>query len=123
MKVCKYCGVEQPVENFGVARVINGKSYRRLKCGTCKYARQKERIRETNRYLQELKKTLRCARCGFSDHRALEFHHLDPEVKEFAIGDIARRGGSRQSLLREIDKCVVLCANCHRIEHYRDDGV
>jgi 5-methylcytosine-specific restriction endonuclease McrA len=54
-----------------------------------------------------------CRLCGYDRcHRALEFHHLDPAVKEFAIG---LRGITR-SLERaraEAAKCVLLCSNCH----------
>src|SRR5690348_16773627 len=122
MPTCRYCGTEQPENAFPVAAVVKGITYRRRKCQTCKYARQKERIEETRRWLQEFKRTLVCEQCGFADFRALEFHHRDPHLKEFAVGDIARRGGSLVSLQREIAKCSVLCANCHRIQHFEEDG-
>jgi len=122
VKVCPYCEQERPDESFAVAVIVNGKVYRRRKCYACKYARQKERIRETADWLLKLKKTLACERCGFSDHRALQFHHRDPNEKEFAVGDIARKGGSLKRLKRELEKCIVLCANCHCIEHFKDGG-
>jgi len=54
-----------------------------------------------------------CAICGYDRHPvALQFHHLDPSMKEFHLGD---RGMTR-SLARtrlEASKCVLLCANCH----------
>lgn len=51
----------------------------------------------------------------------LEFHHLDPSEKDFAI---AAKGHCRSwdSVKKELDKCVMLCANCHRIEHLRIDN-
>ena len=54
-----------------------------------------------------------CVRCGIKDSRVLEFHHRDPSTKEFC-GD----GFVRCSLDRfyaEVEKCNVLCANCHKI--------
>jgi len=46
----------------------------------------------------------------------LDFHHIDKETKEFTIGTIKK--GSKEKILKEIDKCVCLCANCHREFHH-----
>jgi hypothetical protein len=56
----------------------------------------------------------KCSRCGYDKCiRALEFHHRDPSLKEF---DINGRGSSIEwgRLQNELDKCDILCANCHR---------
>lgn len=118
LKFCKYCRTEQLPENFGVALTLNGKSYRRLKCRSCKQADQNRRRQATYAWITEYKQSLSCTRCGFADFRALEFHHLDPQEKEFSIADFISRGASLARIRREIGKCAVLCANCHRIEHY-----
>ena len=57
-----------------------------------------------------------CARClrSYPDC-ALDFHHLGNKVK--AVSEIIRAGGSAARVSREITKCVVVCANCHRMEH------
>jgi hypothetical protein len=68
----------------------------------------------------ELKKSLSCAQCGFSDYRAIEFHHPDGEEKDFAIGTMLKDNRSVAAVEREIAKCIPLCANCHRIMHYRE---
>lgn len=54
----------------------------------------------------------RCSICGYDRHvAALEFHHLDPNEKEFTL---ARRGAHSIGKLRaEVSKCVLLCSNCH----------
>lgn len=67
----------------------------------------------------EYRKTLQCERCGFDDFRALEHHHRDPAEKSFSIGYAVRRM-SWEKVMEEIAKCEVVCANCHRIEHYRN---
>lgn len=67
----------------------------------------------------EFKKTLKCNRCGFSHPAALQFHHTDPSTKEVAVGAVAG-SWSLKRLQKEIDKCEVLCANCHAIEHYKE---
>src|SRR5438445_5497938 len=118
MRTCRYCGIEQPEENFEIANTINGQAYRRHKCKACKQRRQRERRRELRIWLCEYKKTLRCSRCGISDYRVIEFHHIEAGAKRFAVGDILRKGGSLSLLKSELEKCSVLCANCHRIEHF-----
>ena len=59
----------------------------------------------------------KCAICGYSRcPDVLEFHHLNPQAKEFGMGV----GGLTRSWARvkaEADKCVMLCANCHREVH------
>ena len=58
-----------------------------------------------------------CQICGYSRcSEALEFHHLDSSRKEFGISD---RGytRSRKRVAEELDKCYLLCANCHREVH------
>jgi hypothetical protein len=52
-----------------------------------------------------------CANCGEADPVCLDFDHLRDKVREVTV--LAAFGGLRD-LLAEIDKCRVLCANCHR---------
>ena len=66
---------------------------------------------------KKLKETLKCNRCGETHIACLEFHHKDPIQKEGNVGQLARYT-STSKLLEEIAKCEVLCANCHRKEHY-----
>jgi hypothetical protein len=58
-----------------------------------------------------------CQICGYSKcPEALEFHHLESNGKEFGISD---KGYTRswKRIAAELDKCVLLCANCHREVH------
>ncbi|MBI3521988.1 MAG: hypothetical protein HY071_02665 [Chloroflexi bacterium] len=56
-----------------------------------------------------------CEECGYdASPAALEFHHRDPATKEFALGNFQ---GTWDRLLREAEKCDLLCANCHRTRH------
>ena len=82
--------------------------------------RTRTRKKSIRDWYENYKKSHPCVRCGFSDYRALQFHHTDPSQKEFTIGDAVLQGKSIRQLMTEIDKCIVLCANCHRIEHYSD---
>lgn len=58
----------------------------------------------------------KCSRCGYDKcFNALEFHHLDPAQKEFHLG--ARRGLNIEALRKELDKCILVCRNCHTEIH------
>ena len=59
----------------------------------------------------------KCEKCGYNKCiSALEFHHTNPEEKDFSLGD---KGYCRawESVKRELDKCIMVCANCHREIH------
>ncbi len=118
MPVCKYCNTERPADAFEVCRMVKGKTYRRLRCQRCKRVKTNERRAALRLWLTEYKRALRCSTCGFADYRALEFHHPDGQDKDFNVGDMIRCGYSRETMLHEIAKCIVLCSNCHQIEHY-----
>src|SRR5262249_22538266 len=120
VKTCKYCLTNQVEETFEICRIVNGKEYRRLRCRRCKRTRTNERRAALRQWLDDYKKTLHCELCSFADHRALEFHHPSGQEKDFNVADMIRSGLSRKAILREIDKGVVLCSNCHQIEHYND---
>jgi len=73
--------------------------------------------RNRNReYIKSVKEQTPCQDCGFKDHRALQFHHLSD--KDANIGDSIAASWGMDRLKREIEKCIVLCANCHHIRHY-----
>ena len=62
----------------------------------------------------------RCEICGYNKcDRALSFHHLDPNKKDFGLSD---KGLTRswKKIQQDIDKCILLCANCHMEVH---DGI
>jgi len=61
----------------------------------------------------------KCTKCGWHGNQAaLQFHHL--KGKDFTIGNVANK--SWDSIKSEMKKCVLLCANCHMIEHSTKDG-
>lgn len=56
----------------------------------------------------------RCCFCGYSKcQNALEFHHINPQEKEFGI---AAKGYTRswEKVKEELEKCLLVCVNCHR---------
>ena len=57
----------------------------------------------------------KCSVCGYNKcHAALEFHHLDPTQKEFSPSTNSK---SWDKILVEAEKCILVCANCHREIH------
>jgi len=52
-----------------------------------------------------------CQRCGYSKSmNALQFHHINPDEKDFTIGG---KNYSEEKMKKEVDKCVLVCSNCH----------
>jgi len=62
----------------------------------------------------------KCQKCGYDKcYAAFDFHHRDPNIKEYAWNDLKKR--SRKTIFEELDKCDLLCANCHRETHVDPD--
>lgn len=60
----------------------------------------------------------KCCLCGFNTFQeALEFHHVDPKNKEFQLFSKGHMTKSLEKQIREIKKCILVCANCHRGIH------
>ena len=58
----------------------------------------------------------KCELCGFKGHQAVfDFHHIDPDNKSFNWTKTRLQTWKR--VIEELDKCMLLCANCHRILH------
>lgn len=61
----------------------------------------------------------KCCLCGFSSFsEALEFHHVNPKEKSFGICASNATTKSLEKQLKEMRKCILVCANCHRGIHY-----
>ena len=63
----------------------------------------------------------RCELCGYNKNlAALEFHHKNPSEKEFQI-DVRHFSNTKLEILKEeLDKCLLVCSNCHREIHHPD---
>jgi hypothetical protein len=108
--LCQHCGETEP-----------SKFYRKMRT-TCYSCHGK--IQEQKRVQQRIDainyKGGKCEHCGYDKyHGALEFHHKDPKIKD---PKSFRPGLAKARFLAEVDKCLLLCANCHREEHARIRG-
>ncbi|AAX44527.1 hypothetical protein PSSM2_149 [Prochlorococcus phage P-SSM2] len=84
---------------------------------------RKELREERFEWLRESKRNKPCADCGgIFDPVCMDYHHIDPSTKYHpgGVGGVIKSGYSMKRIQEEIDKCVCLCANCHRIRH-KDD--
>lgn len=110
--------IEKECLYHGLTRhILEGRgSYRCTKC----------RVEAVQRRRDNLKKKAveykggKCQRCPYDKSvAALDFHHTEPEHKDFAI---SKNGHTRswERLKKELDKCILLCANCHREEHAKE---
>ena len=69
------------------------------------------------RYINEEKVKEGCKKCGENKFYILDFHHKNPNEKDFDVCDGVTLS-SIEKIKTEIEKCVVLCSNCHREFHY-----
>lgn len=77
--------------------------------------RQKQQYKKK---LAELKEASGCVDCGINNHIVLDFDHL--RDKKYNVSRMIHDGFSWKAILKEIAKCEVVCANCHRIRtHHR----
>jgi hypothetical protein len=119
LKKCEYCNKYYPEEDFGVALTTKNKIYRRNKCKNC-YRQTKKNLQNKYRILiDDYKENKGCCECGIKDYRVLEFHHKNGKEKEFSIGEVSTKGYGLKKIEKELEKCLVICANCHRILHYK----
>jgi hypothetical protein len=64
----------------------------------------------------------KCQKCGYNKYAgALDFHHRNPKEKDFVICKRLRNNTLNNVLKRELDKCDLLCANCHREVHFDEE--
>ncbi|MCC6934519.1 MAG: HNH endonuclease [Candidatus Yanofskybacteria bacterium] len=106
MTICKLCGKEY--------NDYQGKM--RARCGACNTKIRRYRTKAAAIRILGGK----CVDCGWRGHQAaLQFHHLDPQKKDFTLGNVANK--SWESIRAEILKCTLLCANCHAVRHSTKD--
>lgn len=84
------------------------------------YIKNKQREQKRKRKLEAIEYLgNKCNRCQQQFYPAVyEFHHLDPKTKDRDPSKMLQLSWVR--LISELDKCVLLCANCHRLTHHED---
>lgn len=115
-KICTQCGRELPIEQFYWRDKKN--NLRRSECKDCHNNYVKNKYQDNKNKINFLKTKLKCAKCGDDRYYVLDFHHIDPQEKEKPVSRLLSSSASENHLQNEIDKCICLCANCHREFHY-----
>jgi hypothetical protein len=77
-------------------------------------------IEKRRKWIDDYKRNKCCSHCGISGYRVIDFHHQGGKKKEFGIAVARAEGYSLERIKKEVEKCVLLCANCHRIAHYEE---
>ena len=88
------------------------------------YYRRSQVTREANRdkkrgIVNDYKVSRGCCQCGEKHPAALDFHHTE-DNKEFDIGEAVAKCFSIARIIAEMQKCDILCSNCHRKLHYNE---
>ena len=129
-KRCSKCGLVKPLDEFNFRHRSSG--VRHGYCRACgkeftrsHYRRQKRSYLKRNlrayaerRHMVVEAKKRPCADCGIQyPYYVMDFDHRDEGLKEFALNSVHRV--TKRAILREIAKCDVVCANCHRERTHR----
>lgn len=121
MKKCKTCLVEKPFSEFYTnGKTPKGRTKYKPDCRVC---HESERFMFKEHKLAVIKDRYgtSCTICGYDKcYAALDFHHVDPKAKEFHPSHLVHNMSPIETLIRELDKCILVCANCHREIHDRD---
>lgn len=133
MQVCKACDENKSITEYHWRKDTKSNGGYRYVCKECackrakeSYQRNKEsakarcakaaktRILERRKYVYNYLKSHSCIECGEDDPRCLDFDHIDQEDKDLAISRAIWNNWSMDRLINEINKCRILCSNCHR---------
>lgn len=112
-RYCSRCEDTKPLDEFYNRRGKEGGS---VYCKICTSNQTVERQRAFKEKAVEYKGGC-CVKCGYNKYQgALEFHHLDPKEKDFSISRVKSYSFSN-AIKIELDKCVLVCSNCHKEIH------
>lgn len=114
-RYCPRCNDKKPLNEFYNRRGKEGSS---VYCKKCTSNQSLERQRELKLKCVEYKGgKCQIQGCGYNRYQgALEFHHLDPEEKDFNLGEL-KSYSFNDKVKKELDKCMLVCSNCHREIH------
>ena len=141
MKKCTKCGNQKSLSDFPIngSNKKTGLTIFRSQCKECvaersrlwrldhpgyakaymqeyikdNYTQMVCRMKEKKQEIAEWKRERGCTLCGETEPWVLDMHHLDPSSKETNSATSA----TLKAFLKEADKCILLCSNCHRKVH------
>lgn len=111
IRKCKTCGETNP-EKF--------QKHCKIQCRICKNKSDNKKKQTAKQKYVDYKGG-KCEICGYNKYvGSLDFHHLDPSKKEFNLTCSVLNSCSHEYILKELDKCMLVCANCHRELHWKN---
>lgn len=108
--------IKDPEERKRRAAIYSKAHYEKNKADIIK--RVGTRKKSNRQWFNTFKKTLHCTNCGENHPATLDFHHVRYEKTNVKVNELVSGGHAKQRILQEVEKCVVLCSNCHRIHHH-----
>lgn len=81
-----------------------------------KYKDKQKRL--SREYIKTIKEKSGCKLCGNKNIHCLDFHHRPNTIKKNTVCNLVRHGYSLSIVQAEINKCDIICSNCHRTQHY-----
>ena len=110
--ICKKCNQSLPIESFGLYKRKENNTLRVYSyCKKCDSERIKALQKEIKKQAVDYKGS-KCEICGYDKClTSLHFHHTDPKEKDFSISKLRKL--DIVLLKKELDKCILLCSNCH----------
>ena len=113
-KFCPHCQQNKVLDDFYFS---NGK-YSPY-CKECTKEREREKYKNKKLQIDQWKIDQGgCKKCGEMRPYVLDMHHINPQEKDFSISDAIRLGFFTTKFQEELNKCIILCANCHREFHH-----
>ena len=111
---CRVCGISG-LQNFFDSDIKKGRS--KPACKKCSAKETTARFRRV-KALAIQEKGGKCVICGYDKcQAALEFHHLDPSKKDPNWKSMRTKNPVK--IIEELEKCILLCSNCHSEAHYK----
>ena len=123
LKTCNICNEEKSLDYFySNGCTSTGKRKYKAACSKCETSKRNAIFYSyLLEYLKVSNREYRCCRCGYTNiFGSLDFHHRNSEDKEFEISRVNKTISFNrfiEEVAPEIDKCDILCPNCHRLEH------
>lgn len=117
MKECPSCGEVFPyTSEFFYS---NGRYKGKVKLKpTCKKCEMADRSGKFYSILEDVFGEITCCVCGYDRcKQAIDCHHIDSSKKDYEIGNLRNSGIKSATIRAELEKCVLLCAVCHREYH------
>lgn len=130
MRICIKCKTDKSLDNYSknsrhqdhISKVCKDCHRKEDRESYKKHSKSRRQAIKTKtefvmNWFRTFKSSLKCSNCPETHYATLQFHHTDPSKKDMNVSNM--RYYSIETIKKEIEKCIVLCANCHAKEHWK----